>query len=143
MASFHTLFPHSSQSRSFSLFSVYVICRQSVPHVPNGTHQAVYEEFVLLRRCLFSRVPHLAVAALHEPLLEVDRVCNVRVCGERVGGEGEGLERGVEVGNAVLCEQADEVQAAEWELAGRRGEDGAVALRLVRIFGGKAVRAHL
>ena len=70
-------------------------------------------------------------------------MCNVRVCGERVGGEGEGLERGVEVGNAVLCEQADEVQAAEWELAGRRGEDGAVALRLVRIFGGKAVRAHL
>ena len=43
---------------------------------------------------------------------------NVRVRRERVGGEGEGFECGVEVGNTVLCQQADEVQAAEWELAG-------------------------
>ena len=44
----------------------------------------------------------------------------------------------MEVGNTVLCQQADEVQAAEWELAGRRGEDGTALLRSVRILEGKA-----
>lgn len=38
---------------------------------------------------------------------------DVRVGRERVRAEGEGLERGVEVGNAVLREEADEVQAAQ------------------------------
>ena len=82
-------------------------------HVPDGAHETVDEELVLLRGCLFSRVPDLAIAALHKPLFEVNRVRNVGVRGERVRGERKRLERGVEVGDAVLCEEADEVQTTE------------------------------
>ena len=92
--------------------------------LPDGTHQALDEELVLLCRRLFSRVPHLAVAALHEPLLEVDRVRDERICGERVGWEGQRFERGVEVGDAVLGEQTDEIEAAYWVFTRRWWDHG-------------------
>lgn len=82
-------------------------------YAPDGVHEAVHEELVLLRGCLFARLPHLAVAALHEPALEVHGVLDVRVRGERVRGERERLEGGVEVGYAVLREETDEVEPAD------------------------------
>ena len=87
-------------------------------NIPNCAHQAVDEELVLFCWSLLACVPHLAVAALHEPLLEVDRVRDERICGEGVGWEGQGFERGVEVGDAVLGEEADEVQPAEGVFTG-------------------------
>ena len=83
--------------------------------VPDGAHETVDEELVLLRGCFFSCIPDLAIAALHKPLIEVNRVRNVGVRGERVRGERKRLERGVEVGDAVLREQANEVEPAQWE----------------------------
>ena len=93
--------------------------------IPDGAHERVYEELVLLGGSLLARVPHLAVAALHEPPLEIYGMADVRVRRERVGGERQRLERRVEVGDAVLGEETDEVQAADGVLAGRWREGGA------------------
>lgn len=84
---------------------------------PDSSHETVNEELVLLCRGFFTGVPDLAVAALHEPLLEVYRVRDVWVRGEGVGGEREGLECCVEIGDAVLREETDEVEATERHLA--------------------------
>lgn len=86
--------------------------------VPDGTHQAVDEELVLLCRSLFPCVPYFAVATLHEPLLEIDWVRDVRICSEGVGREWKGFECRVKVCDAVLREQADEVQSSEGVFAG-------------------------
>ena len=40
-------------------------------------------------------------------------MCDVRICGKRVGGEGKRFKGRVEVGDAVLREEADEVQPAQ------------------------------
>ena len=93
--------------------------------VPDGAHETVDEELVLFCGCLFSRIPDFAIATLHEPLLQVDRVRDVGICGKRVGGQRERFERRVEVGNAVLREQTDEVQSADGVLARGRWQDGA------------------
>lgn len=105
-------------------------------NVPDGAHQRVDEELVLFRRSLFPGVPYLTVAALHEPAFEVNGMADVWVRHEGVGGQGQGLERGVEVGDAVLREQADEVQTADGELARGGRQDGAM-----RRAGGEARRA--
>ena len=52
-----------------------------------------------------------------------------RVRDEFVGGEWEGLERRVEIGDAVLDEQADEVQAADGEFPLGSREDGTANMR--------------
>jgi hypothetical protein len=52
-----------------------------------------------------------------------------RIRDEFVGGEREGLERRVEIGDAVLDEQADEVQASDGEFTLGPREDGAVSIR--------------
>lgn len=46
---------------------------------PDSAHQRVDEELVLFRWGLFPGVPHLAVASLHEPPLQVHRVANERI----------------------------------------------------------------
>ena len=87
---------------------------------------------VHLRWRLFSRIPHLAVAALHEPLLEIDRVRDERICGEGVGWQGQRFECGVEVGDAVLREETDEVEPADGVFA-RRGREGAGVVVVERL----------
>jgi len=52
-----------------------------------------------------------------------------RVRDEFVGGEREGLERRVEIGDTVLDEQADEVQASDGEFTLRAREDRTVNIR--------------
>lgn len=52
-----------------------------------------------------------------------------RIRDEFVGGEREGLERRVEIGDAVLDEQADEVQASDGEFTLRAREDRTVDIR--------------
>ena len=98
---------------------------------PDCTHQTVDEELVFLRRGLLPRVPDFAVAALHKPPLEIDGVPDERVRDEFVGREREGLERRVEIGDAVLDEQADEVQASDGEFTLRAREDRTVGIRAV------------
>ena len=93
---------------------------------PDGAHQAVHEEFIFLRGSLLPRVPDFAVAALHEPSLEIDGMADERVRDQFVSGEWERLERRVKIGDAVLDEQANEVQAANGEFALGLREDGAV-----------------
>jgi hypothetical protein len=56
-------------------------------------------------------------------------VSDKRVRDDFVGGEREGLERRVEIGDAVLDEQADEVQASDGEFTLRAREDRAVGIR--------------
>lgn len=57
---------------------------------------------------------------------------------EDVGGEA--LEGGVEVGDAVLCEEADEVESLEWVLARRGREDGGVVCVIGLELGEEAVK---
>jgi len=52
-----------------------------------------------------------------------------RVRDEFVGGEWEGLERRVEIGDAILDEQPDEVQAADGEFPLGLWEDGTTHVR--------------
>ena len=58
-------------------------------HEPDGTHQTVDKELVFLRRGLLPCVPDFAVAALHEPPLEIDGMPDERVRDEFVCGERE------------------------------------------------------
>ena len=87
-------------------------------NIPNCAHQAVDEELVLFRRCLFSRIPYFAVATLHEPLFKVYGVRDVGICRERVCGQGKRFEGRVKVGDAVLGEETDKIQATERVSAG-------------------------
>lgn len=73
-------------------------------HGPDGAHQTVDKELVFLRRSLLSCIPDFTVATFHEPPLEIDGVPDERIRDEFVGGEREGLERRVEIGDAVLDE---------------------------------------
>lgn len=96
--------------------------------LPDRSHERVDEELVFLDGSLFARVPHLAVASLHEPPFEVDRVGNVWIRRERVCGERKRLKRRVEVGDAVLCQQANEIESADRIFARRGREDRAEAM---------------
>ena len=51
---------------------------------PYRSDEAVDEDLVLLRRSFLSGVPNFAVATLHQPTLEVDRVVNVWTLGDLV-----------------------------------------------------------
>jgi hypothetical protein len=93
---------------------------------PDGTHQTVDKELVFFRRGLLPGVPDFAVAALHKPPLEIDGMPDEWVRNEFVGWEREGLECRVEIGDAVLDEQADEVQASDGEFTLGAREDGTV-----------------
>lgn len=84
-----------------------------VYNIPNCAHQAVDEELVLFCWSLLACIPHLAVAALHKPLLEVNWMRNVWVGGEGVCRKRERFKRGVEVGDTVLREEANKVQTTE------------------------------
>lgn len=95
-------------------------------NTPDSPHQAVDKELILLRRRLSASVPHLGVAALHEPPLKIHGMPDKWVLIDLVRGEREGLESGVEVGDAVLGEETDEVQAADGEFALGGREDRAI-----------------
>lgn len=56
-----------------------------------------------------SSLPDLVVASLHQPALQHNWILE-----ERVGlGVGQVLERGVELGDAVLCEQEQQVETRD------------------------------
>lgn len=88
-----------------------------ISSLPNGAHQGVHKELVFLSRGFLPCIPHFAVAALHEPPLQIDRMRDEGIRCERVGGEREALKRRMEVGDAVLREQSDEVEPAYWVFA--------------------------
>ena len=123
-AGYRTLPPRSSRSRSCWHISIITsrTTRQDIPYRP---HKTIDEKLVLLRRRLRARVPDLAIAALHEPSLEVHGVRDVWVVGDGVCTQWQALERGVEVRYAVLGEEADEVEATDGVFALGGGEDGA------------------
>ena len=99
-------------------------------HVPDRAHQAVHKELVLLCRGFFPCVPYFAVAAFHEPALKIDGMPYERIRDELVRGERERFQRRVEVGDAVLYKQTDEVEPADGEFTLGRREDGAMQSQL-------------
>ena len=46
-------------------------------NIPDSPHQTIYEEFILLRRCFFPRVPHFGITSFHQPPLQIDWMANV------------------------------------------------------------------
>jgi hypothetical protein len=125
VAGFRTLSPRNLQSRSYRRKNCQRSTRpQKRNNAPDGPHQTVHKELVLLRRGLLPCVPHFRIAALHQPSLEIDGVSNVWVTVDLVRGERQRLEGRVEVGYPVLSEETNEVKPADRKFAFRWGKDG-------------------
>ena len=76
-------FPHNWRSRFCKRVSGLTSKRYYLGE-PYRSDEAVDEDLVLLRRSLLSSIPNLAVATLHQPTLEVDRVADVRALSDLV-----------------------------------------------------------
>ena len=84
--------------------------------VPNRVDKLLDEALVDLRRAALARLKELPIGALHHALLQAQHVGHVLVPTRRWG---EHLQLGVELGQAVLHEQAQQVEP----------EDGVLLLR--------------
>jgi len=69
--------PHSWRSR-FCAERVSGLISRCTLGEPYRSDEAVNKDLVLLGRSLLSGIPNFAVATLHQPTFEVDRVVNVR-----------------------------------------------------------------
>ena len=83
--------------------------------LPNGAHQNVHEEEVLLGGNVGASVPDLVVTSLHETLLQADGVLDVNVALDLVRFNQFQLR--VEVGDPALGKQAQQVQSQDGEHA--------------------------
>lgn len=81
-----------------SLFNAYRKKNAS----PNGSHQAIDEKLVFLRRRLLSCIPDLTITTLHQPSFKVNRVADKGVLRDSIRGEGKGFKCCMELGDAVL-----------------------------------------
>ena len=104
---------------------------------PDGPHQALHEEPIFLCRSLASHVPNFRITPLHHPPLQIDWVADILVVLENF--RREALKGGMKVGNAVLCEEADEVESLERVLARRGWEDTTVVCVVGLKLGEEAV----
>ena len=75
--------PHNWRSRFCKRVSGLTSKRYYLDE-PYRSDEAVDEDLVLLRRSLLSGIPNLAVATLHQPTLEIDRVADVRAFSDLV-----------------------------------------------------------
>ena len=102
-------FLHNWRSRSYAKRVSDMVSRRCYLGEPYRSDEAVNEDLVLLRWGLLFSIPNLAVATLHQPTLEVDRVANIWAFGDLVCRKWERFQSRVEIGNTVLCKEADEV----------------------------------
>ena len=83
--------------------------------LPNGAHQNVHEEEVLLGGNVGASVPDLVITSLHETLFQADGMLDINVALDLVRFNQFQLR--VEVGDAAQRKQAQQVESEDGEHA--------------------------
>ena len=79
--------------------------------IPDGDEQDVNEELVRLSRNVVSGVDDLVVFALHDELLKLDRILDIRVGQQDI--RRQQLQLGMEVTKAILRKQTKQIETEE------------------------------
>lgn len=120
---------HLLAARNFisALFIGQVTFHITLGQIPYCVHQTVDKELVFRGRGLLSCIPHFAVAPFHKPSLNVHRMFDVWVFSGIFDGHMKRFQSGMKIGDAVLCQKANEVEAQQRVLSGRGREDGSTS----------------
>lgn len=99
--------PHSSQSHSYKKRR-QPDSRSRLNNPPDSIHQTINKKLVFLCGRFLSRIPDLAIAAFHQPSLQVHGMLYERIfCNNFCI---KTFKRCMEICDAVLCEETNEVQ---------------------------------